>query len=386
MTHDIEAAAQPLRGARVAFTAKLAMTRRAAEAAVVAAGGTPVTHVSRRTTVLVVGMQGWPLLPDGSVSSKLKRAEALNGGGAAIEIVSERRFRDLAGLEPPRLRPDKQYSPEQVCRLLDIAPQTLRRWELLSLVQSCAERYDYADIVSLQTIAELVNRGVKPEVISRSLGSLRAVLPGSDRPLSQLRIVMENRDTLLAEIGRVRMSCDGQLTLMFEDGAPQADPPITLSPQPTDAAAWFERGRQHEDQESFEQAEDAYRRAIAGDPALAEAYFNLGNVLRARGNPQAAAELYRTALAHQPALACAHYNLADILEEQGDLDQAIGHLRAALDIDPNYADAHYNLANCYEQAALATKARTHWAAYLALDPDSTWATVARQRLNVLAHS
>ena len=79
-----------LLNSRVAFTGRLAsMSRAEAKRLVIAAGGLPVEHVSRRLSVLVIGMDGWPLLADGTVSRKLGRAEALNRGGAGIRIVSD---------------------------------------------------------------------------------------------------------------------------------------------------------------------------------------------------------------------------------------------------------------------------------------------------------
>ena len=58
----VRVAAQPLSGARVAFTGKLAsMTHPRAREAVRDAGGVPTVEVSRRTSLLVVGMHGWQL-------------------------------------------------------------------------------------------------------------------------------------------------------------------------------------------------------------------------------------------------------------------------------------------------------------------------------------
>jgi len=65
------------------------MTRQEAVRIVLAAGGTATESVSRSTSTLVVGMCGWPLLPDGQVSDKLRRAEKLVRNGFEIRIVSE---------------------------------------------------------------------------------------------------------------------------------------------------------------------------------------------------------------------------------------------------------------------------------------------------------
>jgi len=376
----------PLRGQRVSFTGTLATTsRRQACQLVRDAGGEPVEGVSRRVSMLVVGMYGWPLLPDGSVSRKLQRAEELNRQGRRIRILSEADFLELLGLSERTPASRKQYDAEQTCRLLEIPPERLRRWEQLSLIRPYAGRYDFQDMVSLRTIAELVSRGVRPETIARSLHGLAAVLPGTDRPLAQLRVAAENPRTILADLGGTRVAPDGQLLLAFD----AADEPseaqslraaVAVEPAALTAEGWFERGRAFEENERFEEAERAYRRALELRPRLAEAHFNLGNVLRELGRLEPAAECFRRAGDCDAGLAPAWYNLADVQEEQGRLEDAVANLRRALAADPAYADAHFNLALCLERLGRLTEARTHWAAYQRLDPGSEWADLARLHL------
>src|SRR5215831_8760389 len=87
-----------LEHARVAFTGKLAyLSRQEAHQLVREGGGEVTLDVSRQTSLLVVGMEGWPLLADGMVSSKLKRAEEFIQKGFPIKIVSEEVFLELAG-------------------------------------------------------------------------------------------------------------------------------------------------------------------------------------------------------------------------------------------------------------------------------------------------
>ena len=377
---------ESLKNARVTFTGKLAsMPRREAHRAVIDAGGEPSNQVSRRTSLLVVGLEGWPLLPDGTISNKLRRAEELRGQGAEIRVASEVHFLELLGLEEPASRVEKTYRAEQICDMVDISPDTLRRWELLSLIESHEGLYDYQDIVSLRTIADLVQDGVRPEVIASNLRRLRSVLPHVDRPLAQLKIVTEGPDSLLAEIGDICLTSDGQLTLDYDDKA--AEPPIALSRQhDLTAAEWLEQGCEAEEHDRFDQAEHAFRKAIVLEPYCAEAYFNLGNVLREQNRLDASAESFRTANAHDPSFALAHYNLADVLEDQGKLSEAIQALHAAIKVSPAFGDAHFNLAHLYEQAGRQSEARHHWTAYLKLDPNSEYAEAARQRSKAIARS
>ncbi len=377
--------ASSLKLARVAFTGRLAsMTRAEAHEAVKAAGGVPVTTVSRRTSMLVVGMDGWPLLPDGTVSRKLRRAEALNRGGSSIRIVSEAVFLERAGLKEREPLLHKSYPAQRVCELLGIEPPALARWELFGLVRSAGGLYDFQDIVSLRTIAELIGRGADPQTIGRSVRGLASVLPGTERPLSQLKVVMEHSGTLLAELGELRVAPDGQLMLNFDEPAADREVPAAprrktpAPPPPPTPEVWLERGHRAEEQEQWEEAGRAYREALALRPHFPEAHFNLGNVLRGLGKLDGAEERYRTALELDPSLAVAWYNLADLLDEQGNVEEAIGCLRRVLEIDPDYADAHFNLAYLLEQVGRRRDAASHWSAYLDLDPSSEWADIARK--------
>ncbi len=385
-----------LRLASVSFTGKLAsMTRQEATGIVQRAGGRVTSGLSRRTTMLVIGVEGWPLLSDGSPTGKLRRAEELNRAGARIAIVAEGAFLECAGLRERRPALRKSFPPAQVCTLLGLELAALRRWEAIGLVQAHDGRFDFQDIVSLRTITELLRGGVAASTIARSVERLASVLPGTERPLAQLKLVAES-GTLLAELGDAMLAPDGQFVIDFDrratgtddDGAPPgAVIPLTGAPgtrrEERTADAWFDQGVTCEEQDAFEEAIEAYRRALALQATFPEAHFNLGNALRAAERPAAAEEHFRMAVAQDPAMAPAWYNLADVLEEQGHLPDAIASLRAAIGIDPTYADAHYNLALCCEAHGDLAAARRHWRSYLKLDPAGDWAQTARSHLAAL---
>ncbi len=375
-----------LRFARVAFTGRLAsMSRREADLVVRDARGVPVSGVSRRTSIVVVGMDGWPLLPDATVSRKLQRAEAINREGGRIRIVSEDDFLEIAGLQERRPRLRKSYPASHVCELLGLEEVKLRSFELLGLIRAEDGLYDFQDIVSLRTIAELIGRGADPAAIGRSIRGLASVLPGTDRPLAQLKLITDGPTTLLAEIGQLRLAPDGQLMLNFSP-APSAEGEAIRADFADDADAfsageWLDYGRSCEDEERLEEADRAYRRALSLRPHFPEAQFNLGNVLRELGNVDDAEQCFRTAVEHDPTMAVGWYNLADLLEEHTRPDEVVECLRRALEIDPLYADAHFNVAGLLDGVGCAAEASEHWAAYLKLDPDSEWARVARSRVS-----
>jgi tetratricopeptide (TPR) repeat protein len=403
--------------ARVSFTGQLAsITRKEARDIVQSAGGQTVSTVSRRTSMLVVGMDGWPLLPSGEIASKLQKAEELRAAGAPIRIASEEVFLEAAGLRErqPELR--KTYTADQICSLVHIDRTTLARWEALGLIRSCggaeAARFDFQDIISLRTIAELVHAGVKPDVIGRSIRRLASILPGTDRPLTQLKLVSERGHDggLLAEIEGALVAPDGQILLNFDQpeslaeeiAAPAATattrdkgypaiapPPRTLPLRDPDeqqlasADDWFERGCEMEEAGEYEPALEAYRRAVMLRAHNPEAHFNIANVLLALNRREAAEERFRVALEQDRTLAAAWYNLASVQEAAGRLNEAITSLKQAIHIAPGYADAQFNLASCYEQVGQLANAAHHWEQYLKLDSSSEWAMIARQRLRAI---
>jgi tetratricopeptide (TPR) repeat protein len=367
---------------RFVFTGKLlSMPRGEAVRLVQKAGGAVGTSVSRRTNVLAVGMGGWPLLPTGEVSSALQRAEELNQRGAAIRIISEEEFLEEAGEKPRGPALEKSYTSEEICGLTGVTLDKLRRWEQLGLIRSSDGRFDFQDLISLRTLTELIERGVRPETINRSLRGLSSILPGTDRPLAQLQIVVENSRLLMGELDGCQITAEGQFMLNFEGPTGGASATLEWSDAEAEHAdSWLERGRQFEEDENFERAADAYRQAIALEPGSATAFFNLGNVLRAQGRADAALELFRLAVTLDSALTEGWYNIADIHEEQGRMPEAIDSLKHSISACPTFADAYYNLALCFEKLGERGAAKRCWSDYLRLDPASDWANVARMHL------
>ena len=362
---------ESLKNARVAFTGKLAsMTRPEAVRTVLAAGGKAADSVSRSTSTLVVGMCGWPLLADGQISGKLRRAEKLVRDGCQIRIVSELVFLELAGLAERQCELWKAYPKQEVCQLLNIQPDMLQRWEQFSLVHSHNGLYDFQDVVSLQTICDLVSHGVKPETVAQSLQGLASVLPGTERPLAQLKIVVADPKTILADFGQYRLSPGGELFFNFENESKPKAPPISFTSDNLGAQGWFERGQICEEELRLQDAESAYRKAISKSPHFPAAYFNLGNVLLELGRLDAAEEAYQTAATQDPGFALAWYNLAHVQEETAKFAEAIVSLQTTLILAPEYADAHFNLALCLEKVGRQRDADQHWSAYQELETRS----------------
>lgn len=378
-------------GQRVAFTGRLAtMSRAQAEALVVAAGGVVAPGVTARTTLLVVGMRGWPLMESGRVTRPLADAQRRRAEGGSIRIISEREMRERLGLDPDAGQPRKPLSLEQACRAVGVEPSTLERWEHLGLVRSSDGAYDFRDLVSLRTIAGLVARGVSPVLIRESLDELGEHLPGVDRPLSQLNILMGDSGGLVAEVGETLVGPGGQLELRFDarELEESGDAPVARlgAPRPRtddEAERLIEVGLEFEESGDVARAEASYRQAIALAPSNAIAAFNLGNVLLARGDLPAAREQFARAASLEPAHARAWFNLAHVTECMGDRAASASHLRRAVTADPEFADAYYNLACALEKLGDRNAAASAWECYARLDPTSEWGAHARRRLGAL---
>ena len=91
----------PLLGQLVVFTGKLSsLGRRDARALVARLGGDTADEVTAKTTILVVGSEGFGSGTEREKSNKLIRAEEINANhpGAVVTILTEDQFCRLAGV------------------------------------------------------------------------------------------------------------------------------------------------------------------------------------------------------------------------------------------------------------------------------------------------
>jgi tetratricopeptide (TPR) repeat protein len=132
-----------------------------------------------------------------------------------------------------------------------------------------------------------------------------------------------------------------------------------------DAEGWYELGCDLE-LVDLEQAEEAYRRAIALNSGHADAHVNLGRILHEKRAPAAAEKHYRAALAADRDHETAAFNLGVALEDLGKAREAIEAYEDALRVDPDNADAHYNLSGILEKRGEKAAALRHLKDYARL--------------------
>ncbi len=307
--------------------------------------------------------------------------------------------------------PYELFTVKDVARIFNITESRIRYWAQTGFINPSVVRkgrryYTFLDLISIKTAVELLNTGLSLQKVRKNLAALRTMLPKVDKPLSRLRIRSDGERLVVVSEDAVFEPETGQVLLDFqtghfrdqvvqlldlgrpvrkrdhieEDGEEHGPPPHQQ------AYRWFLEGlRLDQQDETLEQAADAYRRALDLDPSLAAAHTNLGNIYYRMGRTADARAHYERALALDPDQPEARYNLANIHEEAGRLELAIAEYRRVVATCPEFPDAHFNLALALERVGSKVQAANHFHRYMELDPDpdSLWVRLAKSHLQYL---
>ena len=386
-----------LAGQRVAFTGTLAsMTHREAQHWVEACGGVATENISRHTTLLVVGEEGWPLEPDGHPSVKLQQAQRLIGDGVDLRIASEPEWLGFVGLDDRLAARAQVYTPAMVSQLLAVSVHDVRRWERQGLIRAVRRvhrlpYFDLKQVASAQRLAKLLAEGVAVDKVRQSLRRLEQWMGDSAEPLAQLELLAQNRELAFRDDrGRLR-TVTGQRLFDFDPPVPEAaDPAVESAEAPvTDEKhatwgrlEWFEEGQRLSGEGELDAAVEALRMSLMLDYDFPEVHFHLADVLYRQGNERAAlerfymaAELDREYLEAWTQIGCVHAGL-------GEFARAVDAFSIALDVHPDYPDAHYHKAEALWRLQRKAEARPHFEAYLKHDQRGPWAEMARARLGL----
>ncbi len=109
------------------------------------------------------------------------------------------------------------------------------------------------------------------------------------------------------------------------------------------AERWFDEGNLLVGQKRFDEAEQAYRQALALNPEFPEALGNLASLLDRLGRLPEAEDAYRKALVHMPDHPVILTNLGSVLEKSEKTADALDIYRRAADADPGSAERLYDL-------------------------------------------
>ena len=379
----------PFAGHTVVFTGKLAsLGRREARSLVERLGGIAADEVTGRTTMLVVGDEGFSRRAgqtDGlsnraddhaEKSNKLRRAEEANAKSPGrVRILLEEDFCRLGGLRSNESLKRRYHSLRRIREVYPLVREKrlgyLAKWGLVRpVVRTNADLYySFTDVAVVRQVHEELRQG----------RSFRAAV----------RALLAAREGQLAlNFGAVRGNAQPAKVVALRQRETHAPAPYDIRPKlrETDraqaemAARFFLEGSELDEGSDADQerARAAYRKALLLDPNLVPAIVNLANIHYAHDEIVEAQALYGRALSLDADCFEAHFNLGNIHHDLGRYDEAVAYYRDALRLNAAYADAHFYLAVTLEKVGRSKEAKTHWRAYQQLAPDGEWVELARE--------
>jgi tetratricopeptide (TPR) repeat protein len=381
---------RPLEGHIVVFTGKLSsLGRKDARALVTRLGGATADDVNAKTTMLVIGAEGFgpPPPSDDSVgsgfsrtterdkSNKLKRAEEINAQqpAPAIRIITEEEFCGLAGVPTPEaLKRQYHAMRDLLARYRFLREDHLRYLVKCGVIQPVLRTnadtfFAFPDLAAVRQANEGIGDGASFRSVVKSLIASR-----------QGQLAFDFRlDAAPARIFTLRPQTAPRVAAA---GGALGDAASVLPRDTARAEDYFRAGSALDDGDELtrEAAAANYRKALECDPHLVAALINLANVHYSRDELAEAQALYEQAIELESDFFEAHFNLGNIYHDLGRFAEAQGCYSEALKLNPFYADAHFYLAVTYEKMGQPQEARPHWRSYQQLAPRGEWVELAKE--------
>lgn len=124
----------------------------------------------------------------------------------------------------------------------------------------------------------------------------------------------------------------------------------------------------------FDQAVEAYTKALEVRPFYADAHVGLGDARAAKGDVDGAVQAYQKALVHNPANPRVHVSLGKIYyAEKGLYFESVSAYQRAIELDPAYVEARMGLGEVYEEKGLYREAIVEYRTVVDRDPKHTGA-------------
>lgn len=389
-----------LQGERLSFTGTLAsMTHRQAMDLAEQHGGATTHSVSKQTSMLVVGEEGWPLETDGKPSVKLQQVTEWRQQGIDVKVVPESEWLHLLGLEERRRDVHRLLTPAMLSQSLDVSVGLIRHWERIGLIKPVKKvfrlpYFDFQEVACVRRLSELLRAGVSQHELEGSLTRLQSMLPGTERSLSQLTLLARNHHIVVRDESGLLEPISRQRLLDFVDDDVSGSGGrvtendshlVTLSPphpaSPSLHTDWLERGTQLLEEARLTDAVEAFRCALMSDPSNPETHFHLAEALYRNGNLGGAFERFHVAVELDQQYLEAWTQLGCVAAELGQTQSALDAFDIALQSHADYPDAHFHKAELLHRLNRSPEAVPHWQAYLTQDQRGPWADVARQRLD-----
>ncbi len=392
-----------LAGERVALTGTLASMTHAQAAELIAQhGGTVTEHVSRHSTLLIIGEEGWPLEEDGQPSVKLQQVQQLQAEGATIRVLRESEWLQALGLTEQQAEVRRLYTPAMLSGLLKVSVHVIRGWERLGLIRAVKRvfrlpYFDFQEVTSARKLSDLLVSGVSRRELEESLRTLPSVVRGDLRPLEQLEILTRDERVLIKDEHGLLVPSTRQRVFTFDEpsqaGKPKPvdlEPPFELkldrafAPSTQTAREWFDRGCSCYDNGELNEAIEAFRMALMIGPPTAEYHFHLAEALYRADHPRGALERFYATVELDHDYLEAWTQIGSLHREVGEPEAALLAFDVALNVHPDYPDAVLQKAETLAELGRGDEAVALWRQYLTFDSRGPWADLARQRLETWA--
>lgn len=294
------------------------------------------------------------------------------------------------------------YTPAMLAELVGVSVAAIRRWERRGTlrpvkVMQRLSHFDFEEVGVARRLAQLLAAGCSLRTVDRRLAEIARLLPESERPLADPRVVVEGR-RLFLRLGDDLAEPGGQLLLDFDeceasDGGDALPATISISVGQGTAKGGGGNSLQElidqlqqeaidwEDEGRLDRAAESYRTLLMAAGPQPEFHFALADVLYRANDLNAARERYYSALEIDEEYVEARASLGCVLAETGELELAAATLEGALQYTADFADVHYHLANVLDRLDRPADALGHWRTFLDLAPESPWAAAARDRLS-----
>jgi tetratricopeptide (TPR) repeat protein len=396
-----------LRDKLVALVGKLAsMSKREAAQLLRRHGATVVEKPAADVHWIVVGEGELPVPVNGGADEWLDPATRQSAERGQTEIITETQLWQRLGLVDPQQEIHRLYTPAMLAELVGVPLAVIRRWHRCGLIVPVREvrklpYFDFQEVATARRLAELLAAGMSPRTIERRLASLARYLPGVERPLAQLSVIIRGKEILLRQ-GDGLIEPGGQLRFDFEaaeteassaaetsvESPPDRSLPAVISLEerrestlpPMSAEAMGRLAGELEDEGNLDAAAEMYRASMVAGGVRPETCFQLAELLYRMGDLSGARERYYMAIELDEDYVEARANLGCVLAETGRRDLAVAAFEGALRYHKDYADVHYHLARALDDLGRLGDAAEHWRAFLELAADSPWAEEARNRL------
>ncbi len=231
---------ETLQGTRIAFVGKLAsMSRREAGRLVREHGGVVLERPDPSVDLVVVGEEGLPL-GDAADADELFDAETRQAAEqGTLTVIPETDLWQRLGLVEAEHDVHRLYTPAMLADLLGVSVAVIRRWHRRGLIVPVREvrrlpYFDFQEVSTARRLAELLAAGTSPRAIEKKLEGLARYLPGVERPLAQLSVIVEGKEILLRQ-GDGLIEPGGQLRFDFEAAEQPGASAETAEGMPRDA-------------------------------------------------------------------------------------------------------------------------------------------------------